>query len=128
LLEYAATLIDLGVAHRHAGDKRTALATLRRGYAQADALGANALVKRARHHLHGLGARPRRAALTGFDALTPTERRVADLASSNMTNVEVAQALFVTPKTVETHLANAYRKLGITGRHELPAVLKPHTS
>ena len=73
---------------------------------------------------HALGARPRRAALTGFGALTPTERRVADLASSALTNSEVAQALFVTPKFVETHLANTYRKLGIAGRHELPAALK----
>jgi DNA-binding CsgD family transcriptional regulator len=128
LLEYTATLVDLGTAQRHTGDKPAALTTLRRGYAQADALGATALVNRARHQLHSLGARPRRAALTGLGALTPTERRVAELASSALTNSEVAQALFVTPKTVETHLANIYRKLGIAGRHELSAALKIRTS
>jgi DNA-binding CsgD family transcriptional regulator len=128
LLEHTATLVDLGTAQRDTDDKPAALATLRRGYAQADALGATALVNRARHQLHGLGARPRRAALNGLGALTPTERRVAELASSALTNSEVAQALFVTPKTVETHLANVYRKLGIAGRHELSAALTSGTS
>ena len=65
----------------------------------------------------------RRDALTGVDALTPSERRVAQLAASGLGNREIAQALFVTTKTVETHLAAAYRKLGIAGRPELAEAL-----
>ena len=62
---------------------------------------------------------PRSAAST----LTASERRVAQLAASGLTNKEAAQALFVTLKTVETHLASVYRKLGIRSRTQLPAAL-----
>jgi DNA-binding CsgD family transcriptional regulator len=61
--------------------------------------------------------------MTGVDALTPSELRVARMAAEGRTNREVAQALFVTPKAVEYHLANAYRKLGIGARAELAGVL-----
>jgi DNA-binding CsgD family transcriptional regulator len=65
------------------------------------------------------GGRPRRPALTGADALTPGERRVAEMAASGMTNREIAQALFVTIKAVGWHLRHVYRKLGITDRSEI---------
>ena len=55
----------------------------------------------------------------GLDALTPSERRVGTLAAAGRSNKAIAQELFVTPKTVEVHLSNAYRKLGITSRSEL---------
>jgi DNA-binding CsgD family transcriptional regulator len=67
--------------------------------------------------------RPRREALSGVESLTPSERRVADLAAAGRTNRDVAQELFVTPKTVEVHLSNAYRKLGIRSRRELAGAL-----
>ena len=54
-------------------------------------------------------------------SLTPSERRVADLAVAGRSNREIAQELYVTPKTVEVHLSNAYRKLGIRSRRELGA-------
>jgi DNA-binding NarL/FixJ family response regulator len=57
------------------------------------------------------------------ESLTPSERRVADLAAAGRTNRDVAQELFVTPKTVEVHLSNAYRKLGIRSRRELAGAL-----
>ena len=76
-----------------------------------------------RSELYASGARPRTAALTGVGALTASERRVATLAAGGQTNREIAQALFVTPKTVEVHLSNAYRKLDIRSRRELPAAL-----
>ncbi|WP_460357783.1 response regulator transcription factor [Actinoallomurus acanthiterrae] len=69
------------------------------------------------------GARPRRAAITGRAALTPTEQRVADLAAAGHTNRQIAQALFVTGKTIETHLTRIYRKLQITDRAGLAAAL-----
>jgi DNA-binding CsgD family transcriptional regulator len=123
LLEQAAVLVDLGAAQRRRDEPGKALHTLRRAYAQAGSMQAIALARTARRQLHALGARPRRTALTGIDALTPTERRVADLAAAGLTNTQVAQALFVTPKTVETHLARAYRKLRISARRELAASL-----
>jgi DNA-binding CsgD family transcriptional regulator len=61
--------------------------------------------------------------LSGVDALTPSERRVAELASGGMTNRDIAQSLFVTPKTVEVHLSSVYRKLGIASRAQLEPVL-----
>jgi DNA-binding CsgD family transcriptional regulator len=86
--------------------------------------GASAMVARAREELQLTGARPRRIALSGRDALTPGERRVADLAAEGMSNKEIAQALFVTLRTVEMHLSNAYRKLGIGSREGLADALR----
>lgn len=61
--------------------------------------------------------------LTGLDALTPSERRVAEMAAGSMTNTDIAQARFVTPKTVEVHLSSVYRKLQISSRAQLPDLL-----
>ena len=58
-----------------------------------------------------------------MDSLTASERRVADLAAAGRTNKEIAQALYVTLKTVELHLSNAYGKLGIRSRRELAQAL-----
>ncbi|HSS59402.1 MAG TPA: helix-turn-helix transcriptional regulator, partial [Solirubrobacteraceae bacterium] len=68
-------------------------------------------------------ARPRRARLTGLDALTASERRVAELAAQGMTNREIAQALFVTARTVEGHLTRTFQKLDLHSRDDLRAVL-----
>jgi DNA-binding NarL/FixJ family response regulator len=57
-------------------------------------------------------------------SLTASERRVADLAAGGFSNRDIAQALFVTPKTIEVHLSNSYRKLGISSRRELTAALE----
>jgi DNA-binding NarL/FixJ family response regulator len=65
-------------------------------------------------------ARPRRVALSGVRSLTPSERRVAQLAARGLGNHEIAQTLFVTVKTIETHLGHIYAKLGITSRTALP--------
>jgi DNA-binding CsgD family transcriptional regulator len=78
---------------------------------------------RAREELLATGARPRRAVRTGADALTPSELRVARMAADGMTNRAIAQALFVTTRTVETHLTHAYEKLGIASRDGLGPAL-----
>ena len=120
-LDRAHALTDLGAALRRAGKRSDAQDVLRQALDVAYRCGALATAERARSELTAAGARPRRAALTGFDALTASERRVAELAVEGLTNREIAQALFVTVKTVEWHLGNTYGKLGIGSRHELKA-------
>ena len=122
-LEAARVAADLGVALRRDGSRAAARTTLEEAADLASACGALAVAERARAELVVLGGRPRRLRINGVDALTPSERRVAVLAASGMTNREIAQELFVTLKTVETHLRQAYRKLEITGRDALPAAL-----
>jgi DNA-binding NarL/FixJ family response regulator len=78
---------------------------------------------RTRRELLATGARPRRTALTGPDALTSAERQVAGLAASGLSNRQIAQHLFITQATVETHLRHAFGKLGITSRAGLPVQL-----
>ena len=75
------------------------------------------------HELRATGARPRRPAVTGVDALSPQERRVTAMATEGLGNREIAEALFLTRRTVEMHLTGAYRKLGVASRTELPDAL-----
>ena len=96
---------------------------LRRALELADACGAQPLVDAVRAEIYATGARPRTTALRGVLALTASERRVAGLAADGQTNRDIAQTLYVTPKTVEVHLSNAYRKLGIGSRRELARAL-----
>ena len=81
------------------------------------------MAENVRSELYATGARPRSTALDGVESLTERELRVATLAAGGQTNRDIAQALYVTPKTVEVHLTNAYRKLNIGSRRELPAAL-----
>jgi DNA-binding CsgD family transcriptional regulator len=122
-LEQARLLVDLGSALRRNGSLTEARGVLARAAALAREIGARALLTRATAELRAAGARPRRVALTGVDSLTPAELRVARQALDGRTNREIAQQLFVTPKAVEFHLANAYRKLGIASRSELPGAM-----
>lgn len=118
-LQRAHVLVELGAARRRAGQRSAAAPPLREGLQLADRMGATPLLTTARHELRALGLRPRRSAVSGPGSLTPTERRVAELAASGLTNRQLAEALFVTVKTVETHLARAYQKLGTRSRAEL---------
>lgn len=120
---YAKALVDLGSALRRAGQPNNARERLAEGMSLAHACGATALVDRAHDELLIAGARPRRPALTGVDSLTPSERRIAEMAAREMTNKQIAQALFVTLRTVEMHLSNAYAKLEIRSRRQLPEAL-----
>jgi DNA-binding CsgD family transcriptional regulator len=122
-LDLAAALVELGALQRRSGARAAAEDALRRGFDLASRVGSTLQAERARSELIALGRRPRRAAMTGIDALTGSERRVADLAAGGMSNREIAQSLFVTTRTVETHLSSAYRKLGIVSRSDLPDAL-----
>ncbi len=122
-LEYARALTDLGAALRRANHRAQARQPLRLGLDLAHDCGATALATRALEELTAAGARPRRLRLTGLDALTVSERRIAHMAAKGLSNREIAQTLLVTEKTVEAHLGNAYRKLHITRRTELPQAL-----
>jgi DNA-binding CsgD family transcriptional regulator len=122
-LEYARALTELGAALRVDGRKRDARALLARALDEAHRCGAHPLAQRARAEAVAAGARPRRPRITGVEALTPSELRVARLASEGLSNREIAQALFVTSKTVADHLAASYRKLGVSRRESLPEAL-----
>ena len=89
------------------------------------AAGAAALADQAETELRATGAKPRRARLTGLEALTASERRVAELAAQGMTNREIAQALFVTARTVEGHLTRTFQKLDLRSREDLAGALAP---
>jgi DNA-binding CsgD family transcriptional regulator len=122
-LELAFALSGLGAALRRGRTPTEARDPLRRALELADRCDAKPLAEQARAELYAAGGRPRRTALTGVESLTASERRVAELAAEGRTNKEIAQALFVTLKTVELHLSHAYRKLGIRSRRELDAAL-----
>ncbi len=122
-LEYARALVDLGAMLRRANRRSDAREPLRQGLELARGCGAKPLVERAHTELIATGARPRRLVFSGVEALTPSERRVAAMATEGMTNRDIAQALFVTPRAVEVHLSSTYRKLGISSRSQLPQAL-----
>jgi DNA-binding CsgD family transcriptional regulator len=111
-----ATLLLLRSAGR---DAEHATDDLQRSLAVCDRTGAAHIASKAVGALTTLGARPRRAAVSGVHSLTPAERRVVDLAASGRTNRAIAEVLFITEKTTESHLTNAYRKLGVHSRAQL---------
>jgi DNA-binding CsgD family transcriptional regulator len=122
-LELARALTDFGASLRRGGRRTDARGPLSRALELAHRCGAAPLAELARTELLAAGARPRRAFRTGIDALTPSERRVADLAAAGLTNAEIAARLFITIKTTEHHLAAVYRKLDINSRRQLPSEL-----
>jgi DNA-binding CsgD family transcriptional regulator len=122
-LWHAKALVDLGAALRRANRRRECREPLREGIELADACGAIPLAERARRELQASGGRVPPRTGGRYDELTPSELRIAELAAGGLSNPEIAQRLFVTIKTVEMHLSNAYRKLDIRSRHQLPGAL-----
>jgi DNA-binding CsgD family transcriptional regulator/Tfp pilus assembly protein PilF len=122
-LEHARALADLGAALRRAGHRADSREILRTALDLAHRCGARALSERARTELTAAGGRPRRLVLTGLDSLTPSERRVAQLAAAGLANRDIAQQLFITTRTVEGHLTHVYHKLDITSREQLTDAL-----
>lgn len=122
-LDHARALGALGERLRRLGRAADARQPLRESLALADRLGAVAVAERAAAELTAAGARPRRRALHGAAALTPAEQRVARLAAAGLTNRAIGAKLVVTEKTVQFHLTNAFRKLGVESRGELGEAL-----
>jgi DNA-binding NarL/FixJ family response regulator len=123
-LEHLRALIDLGAALRRANRRAAAREPLRRALELSHSGGATALDERTRSELAAAGARPRRAMLSGIESLTPSERRVAEVAAKGLTTRQIAETLFVSPKTVEFHLRHIYQKLDIASRSELTKLLE----
>ncbi len=122
-LERALALIELGAATRRAGRRADAREPLREALDIASACGADTVAVRAHEELVTAGARPRRDPFESRSNLTASELRVARMASEGMTNREVAQALFLTENTIETHLRSVFRKLDIRSRSQLARAL-----
>jgi DNA-binding CsgD family transcriptional regulator len=122
-LEHARAMTDLGAALRRAGRRAESREILRTALDHSHRCGALALTERTRTELIAGGGRPRRLTLSGLDSLTPSERRVAQLAAAGLANRDIAQQLFVTTRTVEGHLTHTYQKLDITSRDQLTDAL-----
>ena len=122
-LEHARALADYGAALRRANRRADAREPLHEALALARRGGALPIARRAHEELEATGERVKPLAAGGIESLTPSERRIAGLAAEGRTNREIAQSLFLTVKTVEGHLSNAYRKLGVKSRRELGRVL-----
>jgi DNA-binding NarL/FixJ family response regulator len=121
--ERARSLAELGMRNRRDQQRAVARDTLREAASLAGACGAERLEERALEELTVAGGRRHRRTSTGRDSLTPSERRIAAAAATGSTNKDIAQRLFLTLSTVETHLTNTYRKLGVSSRAELARAL-----
>jgi DNA-binding CsgD family transcriptional regulator len=115
--DLARTLVVLGQVRRRRGERKAAREAFERARSIFEELGAPLWIARAQAELRRIPIRRRGVS----DELTPTEQRVAELAGSGRTNREVAQELFMSPKTVGVNLTRVYRKLGIRSRAELGA-------
>jgi DNA-binding CsgD family transcriptional regulator len=122
LLELTRAQADLGIALRSANRLTEARQHLRQVASSAQQSGAYALARLARAELTATGA-PLRDRTPGIGSLTPTERRVASMAARGLSNRQISERLFVVQRTVEIHLTNTYRKLGIQGREDLPEAI-----
>lgn len=114
----------LGRALLKAGDQRAAREHLRAAAGLAQRCGALAPARAARALLVTAGGRMRRMSASPLDMLTGMERKVAGLAAAGGSNRSIAESLFVTVRTVETHLTSVYRKLGLSRRTELASILR----
>jgi len=121
--ELIPALIAQGRQLSATGDRARARAALREAAERAERLGAVRMRALAEQALPDARSRGAATALTGWAALTGSERRIAALAADGRTNTEIAELLHLARRTVETHLTSAYRKLGIRRRAELPAAM-----
>lgn len=123
-LELGRSLAEHGAALRRGGRRVDARESLRRALELAGRCGAGALAEQVRTELRAAGGRSRQGALSGPGSLTASERRVAQMAAEGLSNRDIAQALFVSLRTVETHLTHAFQKLDIDSRTKLADALR----
>jgi DNA-binding NarL/FixJ family response regulator len=119
----------LGHARAATGDRTAAIAAWRAAEHELDACGSVRVRDEVRRALRRLGARveprgPATGADAGLEALTPREREIADLVRDRLTNREIAQQLFLSDKTIESHLRNVFIKLGVSSRVEVARVIE----
>lgn len=118
--DHAGALLELGRSMLASNHRYSAREPLRQALDMANRMAARPLAKSCRDALVKAGGKPRRDAIRGWASLTPQEQRIAAMAAEGMTNRDIAASQFITVKTVESHLAGAYRKLDIKSRQELP--------
>lgn len=118
--EEAKARVELGIGLLRCGQKKAGIADLEGGLELATSCGARLTAEVAARELEVAGSAPKRLA---FDELTASERRVAEYAAAGRTNRQIAEELFVTPKTVENHLTRVYSKLGVSSRSDLQGAL-----
>jgi DNA-binding CsgD family transcriptional regulator len=116
---HARALLALGVVRRRERQKRDARDAIAAALSEFERLGAATWIETARAELGRIGGRTR------IEGLTPAERRVALLVAEGRTNREVAAALSLGQRTVETHLTHVYAKLGVRSRAELARTYRP---
>ncbi|WP_308315918.1 LuxR C-terminal-related transcriptional regulator [Streptomyces sp. CC228A] len=124
-LLFAHALCAAGRAHRRTGNAGRARELLRRANEVGVSLGADGLVEAVQRELRDAGGRPDPRKASTESLLTPTERQVSELASRGMSNRSIAVLLKVSLRNVESHLTHSYRKLRISGRHELARFFPP---
>jgi DNA-binding SARP family transcriptional activator/DNA-binding NarL/FixJ family response regulator len=124
-LEEAAALVDLGAMLRRRGMQSDATETLNRGFELAHRCGAAPVAALAAAELRAAGAKPPKLGRSALDTLTPVERQIAEMAAGGLGDREIAEALFATASSVETHTASALRKLGVGSRKELESAIGP---
>jgi DNA-binding CsgD family transcriptional regulator len=122
-LETVRTHVEFGIALRRAGRRAEARAELAAARDRAERPALAALAMRAEEEQKASGGRPRRARVSGPASLTPSERRIAERARAGASNRQIAAELFLTAKTVEWHMGNVFRKLGVSSRLELAGAL-----
>jgi DNA-binding CsgD family transcriptional regulator len=123
-LEYMRALTDFGATLRRGGRRADAREPLRNALELARRNGALAIARRAHEELEATGEKLGPLIAVGVESLTPSERRIAKLAAEGLTNREIAQTLFLSVKTVESHLGGTYRKLDVRSREDLPRALE----
>jgi DNA-binding CsgD family transcriptional regulator len=119
----ARTHLVYGEWLRREGRRREARHELRVAFEKLSALGAGAFADRARAELRATGERVRRVTPDSADRLTPHELTIARLAAAGTTSREIAARLFLSPRTIDAHLRNIFKKLGIPSRRQLAAAL-----
>jgi DNA-binding CsgD family transcriptional regulator len=127
-LERTKAWLALGAHLRRNRRRGEAREPLRLALDLAARCGALPLAEEATIELRACGARPRSIALTGVESLTVSERRVAELVAEGRTNPQVAQALFVSRATIQSHLRSVFRKLDVTSREQIASRLAEKSS